>query len=152
MTQVCPRCQSTNPAAARFCAQCGLVLDAALAGAAVAGRIKHPDPVATPEGFELIDNAVDLYVRWGSAWGGERLLGTENLAGRLFNAGYSLREIVVRVYGEDQSAEQTFSIDKTIEALPRGGEETIEIASWEMPSPAKRVSAALVSAEFAEAE
>lgn len=148
MERTCPRCQSVNRPVARFCANCGLALGTGLDGPSEAGHIRHPEPLAPPEGFELCQRAAELYFRCEAAWGGERLLGTESIGVVLFNAGYPLQEVVLQVRGEDDSGKELFAVEQTVQVLPRGEEVNIEVPSYELPAPMRVLSVWLVSAEF----
>jgi hypothetical protein len=114
----------------------------------VPGQIRHPEPLPAPEGFEPIRKAADLYHYSESAWGGRRLLGTENIGFRVFNAGYPLRDVTLSIRGEDDGGSQIFAVEHTVEELPRGEQVTLEVASYEIPAEPKRLTVTLVSAEF----
>ncbi len=148
MELTCPRCLATNRSVARFCAHCGLVLESADGGPLAPGRIRHPEPLPAPEGFAPCADAVDLYFRCESAWGGARLLGTEGVSVILFNGGYPLGDVVLNVRGEDPTGRELFATEHPVGELPRGKEVTLEIPSYELPDPVHAVSIALVSAEF----
>ena len=147
--RACPRCGTDNPEVASFCRHCGLALIRGPEGLLGAGRLRHPEPLAVPDGYEPVEGAPDLYFRWQAAWGGEVLLGTETLALTGFNAGYPLAAVVLRVRGEDKGGKAMFTVEKEIGSWPCGGEVTVEIASWEMPAAAPKLVVALASAEFA---
>ncbi len=149
MDLTCPRCLATNRPVARFCAHCGLMLESADGGPLVPGRIRHPDPLPVPEGFAPCADAVDLYFRCESAWGGARLLGTEGVSVILFNGGYPLSDVVLNVRGEDQNGRELFATEHPTGELPRGKDMMLEIPSYELPDPVHAVRLALVSAEFA---
>jgi hypothetical protein len=148
MTCKCPRCHAGNRPEARFCAHCGLSLAAGLDGTLTAGRIRHPDPLAAPEGFAPCDHAANLYYRWESAWGGRTFLGTESIAVTLFNGGYPLQHAVFAVQGRDESGRQLFASDHTADELPRGQEVRIEVPSYELPAAPRELTVSLVAAEF----
>jgi hypothetical protein len=59
----CPRCHTLNNDIARFCARCGLLLEADADGVSPAGRLQHPKPAPVPEGYEQCQEAADLYYR-----------------------------------------------------------------------------------------
>ena len=152
MDERCPRCRQTNLNVARFCGQCGLSLEPGVEGKREAGRVRHPDPLVIPDGCERIINAADVYYRTESAWGGRRLSGTENIGVILYNVGYPLREVVLMVRGYDGEGSELFAVEQVVDELPRGDRVTVEIASYEIPSPPERLSVALVSAEFVQIE
>jgi hypothetical protein len=91
----------------------------------------------------------DLYYRWESAWGGAMLLGTETLAVKLFNGGYPLEEVSLRICGLGTAGEEMFALDRTLENLPRGREVTIDVPSYELPAPANDLTVSLVSGKYA---
>lgn len=148
MDHPCPRCRTVNPDVARYCRHCGLPLLAAPGGFLGAGRTRHPEPLVPPNGYEPFENAPDLHFHWQAAWGGEVLLGTETLEVTAFNAGYGLEEIVVRIRGENEAGKMLVTVEREIEQWPRGGQVELEIPSWELPDPAKKLVLTLVSAEF----
>ena len=152
MDKRCPRCRQSNPDVARFCGRCGLSLEPGVDGKREAGWVRHPDPLVIPEGCERIANAADLYYRTESAWGGRRLSGTENIGVILYNVGYPLCEAVLLVRGSDSEGNELFAVEQVADELPRGERVTVEIASYEIPSPPERLSVALVSAEFVQIE
>lgn len=117
-------------------------------GALVAGRIRHPEPLPTPEKFEPCDDAADLSFRCESAWGGQRLLGTEGVSVVLFNGGYPLMDVALKVSGEDKTGREVCLVDYALKDLPRGRELTIEVPSYEFPEPVHTLRLSLVSAEF----
>ena len=114
----------------------------------VAGRIRHPEPLPTPEKFEPCDDAADLSFRCESAWGGQRLLGTEGVSVVLFNGGYPLMDVALKVSGEDKTGREVCLVDYALKDLPRGRELTIEVPSYEFPEPVHTLRLSLVSAEF----
>ena len=148
MEHVCPRCRTANPEVARFCRHCGLVLVAGSDGLLGAGRVRHPDPLPPPEEYEPFENAPNMYFHWEAAWGGKVLLGTETLAVTAFNAGYSLAEVTVRINGEGEAGSEVFTLEQELELWPRGERITLEIPSYDVSAPAKKLMVTLVSAEF----
>lgn len=145
MDRTCPDCGARNLAVAQFCARCG---SAIAVGPATVGRAPHPSPAPVPEGYRRCGQATDLYYRVGSAWGGERLLGTENIGIYLFNAGYPLQEVRLRVDGLDAGGKAVFSVEPAVERLPPGEVVWIEIPSYEIAEPAEELRVTLVSAEY----
>ncbi len=167
----CPRCNTRNHADARFCGRCGLPLvEGAIApppalvpagqvdGIDVAGAdsvesaegIRWPAPLDAPDGFTQCANYRDLHFRWEAAWGGAMLLGSETLAVVLFNAGYPLEQVVVKIVGEDHNGEEVFVKEHEVDSIPRGKEVTIEVPSYELSSPASDIKVALLSGRYAE--
>ena len=141
----CPHCGAENLSVARFCARCG---HAIAAGPNTVGRAAHPSPEAVADGYRKCDRSADLYFRTESAWGGSRLLATENLGLVLLNAGYPLKEAVLRIEGLNGSGQALYEVEHTVEQLPRGKETTVEIPSYEMTEPANDIRVSLVSAEY----
>jgi hypothetical protein len=148
MEEGCPRCGEANRREARFCAGCGLSLALGIDGTRSPGRVGQPRARAAPAGFAQCDGSADLYCRWSSSWGGEALAGTEPLDVDVFNGGYGLSEVRLRVRGLDESGSELFAIDKEIERLPSGETVRIEVPSWELPAAAPAWSVALVSARY----
>lgn len=135
-------------AQARFCARCGLSLVGGASGPPLAGRVRHPNPLAIPDEYELVEDAVQLYFATESVWGGRRLLGTENIGLRLLNVGYSLRNVHVRVRGVDEAGREVLSVELCAPELPRGTL-LLEVPSYEIKEAPAKLRVAMVSAEFA---
>jgi hypothetical protein len=148
MEMECPRCHAPNRDVARFCARCGLILEAGLDGTRRAGRIRHPQPVPVPDGCVPCRDAADLYYRSESSLGGQTLLGTEGVNILVFNSGYPLREVVFGVRGEGKDGRELFAVERTVTELPQGKEVALEIPSYELPAPLGMLRVSLVSAEF----
>jgi hypothetical protein len=148
MEAPCPRCYTANPEAARYCRRCGLLLVEGPSGPLGPGRVRHPQPLPTPDGFQPLADGADLLFRNQAAGGGTALSGTEGLTITIFNAGYPLTKVTVRIRGEDRAGGAVFAVERSIADLPRGKSADLEIASWELPEPAERVIVTLVSAEF----
>ncbi len=148
MDDRCPRCQTRTPAPARFCARCGLALSGGPFGPPAAGRVRHPSPLAIPDDLEPVDGAVQLYFATESAWGGRRLLGTENIGLRLLNAGYAMRDVRLRVRGVDAAGREVLAIELAAPEWPRGPL-TLEVPSYEIREAPAQLKVTLVSAEFA---
>lgn len=142
---ICGECGAGNLPVAHFCSQCGQPLDAS---PQTVGRIRHPSPAAIPAGFEKCQLAADLYFRVGSAWGGTRLLGTENLGISIFNAGYSLKHVELRVEGLDRQGRRVFDFLQKLSESPRRAEMSFEVPSYEISEAPDRVVVHLVSAEY----
>lgn len=144
MASACPRCRAVLPAHAHFCPRCGLPQG----GAAVAGRVGAPDPRPAPAGFNACDDAVQLYFRVESAYGGQPLIGTEGLKIDLFNAGYGIAEIELELFAQDAGGTKLFSRRCSVDALPSGETRAVELPSYELPSPIADIRVRLVSAAF----
>lgn len=142
---VCGECGASNVPVAHFCSQCGHPLDAS---PQTVGRVAHPSPTAVPEGYRKCGLAADLYYRIGSAWGGSRLLGTENLGISIFNGGYSLKEVELKVQGLDSSGDALFEFRQKLTELPRRAEMSFEVPSYEINEPPADIQVDLVSAAY----
>ena len=148
MQRACPRCRTTNRDEARFCAGCGLSLDFVPGEAPRAGRIRHPRPKNAPDDFEQCEGTEDLHFQWKSAWGSGTFLGTEPIAVTLFNGGYPLESVELKVTGTDTEGKSAFDIEMQVSALPHGETVEIEVPSYEYSTPAATIKVTLVSAEF----
>jgi len=116
-------------------------------GAVVPGRAEHPRPLASPPEFIRCGDSTDVFFRWAPAWGGH-FLGTEGIGVSLFNGGYPLQHVMLRFRGHDDAGKELFNLTQEVDELPRGREVKIEIASYELPGPPRKLSASLVSADF----
>ena len=144
----CPRCGSPCSNVARFCGNCGLSLtfeDGRILGA---GRVRHPDPLSPSEPAEPIVGAENLDCWWQAVGGGTPLLGTEPLEVWVFNGGYSLENVGLRIRGEDRSGRELFSTEREIQELPRGASTRLEVSSWELPDPVQTIHVELIKADF----
>ena len=150
MENVCPRCHSANRSAARYCARCGLGLDAGVDGSRAAGRVKQAQSLPVPAGYVPVADAAHLYYHWESSLGGGTLIGTEGLMVTIFNAGYALRDVVLTLTGLGRDSEVVFIVDETVRELLRGGKAAVEVPSYMMSEPMRTLNAALRSAEFAD--
>jgi len=144
----CPRCRTLNPDVAHYCRHCGLLLEDAVGVVRSAGRTRHPAPLTPTEAAAPVGGAAHLYYRWQPVGGGTPLLDTEPLVLTVFNGGYSLASVVLRVRGEDQAGRPLFAIHREIEALVRGQSVDLEVPSYELPGPVQALHVELVSAEF----
>lgn len=145
----CPRCDRSNRGEARFCAHCGLPLFDERGERATGGRLRHPYPEPPPSGFEPVGDAVELYWRSESSFGGQRLIGTEGIGVRLFNGGFPLKEATFVVCGQDKEGRDVFTSEFAMALLPRGREVTLEVPSYELPDSIRTVRVKLKSAGFA---
>ena len=145
----CPRCDRANRGEARFCAHCGLPLFDEHGGPVRGGRLRHPYPEPPPAGFEPCADAVELYWRSESSFGGQRLIGTEGIGVKLFNGGYPLKEATFLIRGQDRNGREVFAGEFDARVLPRGREVTIEVPSYELPDSIRSVRVSLKSAAFA---
>jgi hypothetical protein len=148
MPMTCPRCSRRNPDVARFCRHCGLGLVAGLEGLLGAGRAPMADPLPAPAGFQPVQQAANLYLRWEAIGGGAPLLGTESLALLLFNGGYDLAEVDLRVVGTGKAGQTLCAIERTIEDWARGQQVQLEIPSYELPDRVQALYVELRNAEF----
>ncbi len=77
------------------------------------------------------------------------MIGTEPLGLSLYNGGFTLRSVVLKITGTDAAGRSAVNVEKTIEELPRGVRVTIEVPSYDISEPLRDVRVALVSAEYA---
>lgn len=147
MRKICPRCRSENRDDARFCALCGLSLLAERDGPLEAGRVRHPAPAPIPPGLNPVSDAVLLYFGWAPSLGG--LTETESLTLRLFNAGYALQNVRLDVRGEGPDGRVVLARGYDVEHLPRAGEVSVGVPSYDIGGPLRVLRVALSSAEFA---
>jgi hypothetical protein len=120
-------------------------------GVESAVRLAHPSPLPAPPGFQPCEDGAGLFVCVRHAWGGEALLSTEPLIVHVFNAGYDVRDVKLRIAGVGKDGHEAFAIEREIASLPRGEERQLELASWEL-SPAERLTVKMTGASFAPAE
>ncbi|MCB9852615.1 MAG: zinc ribbon domain-containing protein [Phycisphaerales bacterium] len=142
---ICGECGANNVPVAHFCSQCGQPLDAS---PRTVGRTPHPVPANVPEGYRKCDRAADLHFKVGSAWGGTRLLGTENLGITVFNAGYGLEQVEIRVTGQNSEGRDVFEFRQVLASVPRRAELSFEVPSYEISEPPSDVRVELISAVY----
>lgn len=133
---------------ASFCRHCGLMLAVGAQGVKGAGRAPQREPLPAPAGYESIQDAVDLHYRCEAAGGGTPLLGTEALMVTVFNGGYDLCAVVLRVRGQDAAGQELVAIEREIDEWPRGESVELEIPSYELPDIVHALSVELANAEF----
>lgn len=148
MSLDCPRCRHPSPSTANFCGHCGLRLIRDGAGVRGAGKVQHPEPLQPAVAAWTIDDAEHLHFRWQAVGGGKPLLGTEPLEVDVFNGGYDLVNVVLRIEGHDAAGKTLFGIEREIEQWLRGQSLTLQIPSWELPDPVSTLGVRLVWAEF----
>ena len=76
------------------------------------------------------------------------LSGTETIAIVLFNAGYPLEDVVVKIRGLDTNQHEVFAVQREIGVLPRGRTQTVEVPSYELPAPACAIAVTVVSGRY----
>jgi hypothetical protein len=152
MSSACPRCGTAGPPAARFCSRCGLLLHGADGELVQAGRAAHPEPLDVPDGMQPIPGTEALFWRWEAAGGGQRLLGTEPLDVAMFNAGYALAAVQIRIVGMREDGAEVLRTERTCARLERGESCTLEVPSWELKDLVRALRVEFVSAEFAPLE
>lgn len=135
-SQQCEHCGTPIRDLARYCSRCGRPVT----------KNDPPAHNAAANGWRTCDNAADLKFRWGSAWGGSPLLGTENLAVTLVNYGHGLRELTVEIRGLNRNRDQVFAVRQEIEQLDSGQQATFELPSYEIPEETRDVTLSLISA------
>jgi hypothetical protein len=96
-----------------------------------------------------VDGVPDVFFRWEAAWGGAMLLGTETIAVILFNGGYPLEDVVLKVCGLDPGGHEVFATEHALAALPRGTHVTVEVPSYELSAPASDLAVLLESGRIA---
>ena len=143
----CPRCRSTASPVARYCGTCGLALPTAKENLEP-GRVPDPRALLVPSAFFPCGESADLFYRWESAWGDQPMLGTEPLAIQVFNRGYDLSALLLRIRVCDQSDASMLEVERSIELLRRGMTTTVEVHSYELARPAGHDEVTLVSADF----
>ena len=75
--------------------------------------------------------------------------GTETIAIVLFNAGYPLEDVVVKIRGlDDTNQHEVFAIRREIGLFPRGRTLTVEVPSYELPAPACAIAVTVVSGRY----
>lgn len=142
---ICGECGAGNLPVAHFCCQCGHPLDAS---PRTVGRAPHPAPANVAAGYRKCDRAADLYFKIGSAWGGTRLLGTENLGITIFNAGYGLEQVEFWVTGVNAEGQGVFGCRQNLASMPRRAEVSFEVPSYEISEPPSDVRVELISAVY----
>lgn len=153
MAQLCPRCGKPNPAVARFCRHCGLRMEWGARGICGAGALPHGDPLEPPDAYVPVAGAAHLYFHHQAAGGGgARLLGTEPVLLSLFNGGYDLVEVRLRIVGLDATGAARFEVARELESWRRGQTVESEIPSYELPEPVRALRVELANAEFGPAE
>ena len=76
------------------------------------------------------------------------MIGTEPLGIQIFNRGYDLAAIQLRLWVCDRSDVCILESDRTIDVLRRGMTPTVEVHSYELERPVGRVDVSLISADF----
>ncbi len=143
--QRCSQCGASNVDVARFCARCGGSMSV---DPQRCGRVPHPSPLTAPPDFRRCEEAADLCYQVEASGGGSVLLGTEGFDVTVFNGGYPLESVVLKVDGLDAQGQSVFSVELSSDRLPRGEEVTLELPSYEISEPASDLLVALVSAEY----
>ena len=90
-----------------------------------------------------------MFFHTEASGGGSVLLGTEGFDVTVFNGGYPLASVVLKVDGRSADEQPLFSVELSSERLPRGEQVILEVPSYEISEPASDLSVALVSAEYA---
>ncbi len=146
--QPCPACGRRNRGTARYCANCGATLVLSGVPNGTPGRTVHPKPLPPPAGFVPCLDAGNLYVRWQH--GNEPpALGVEAVTVDVFNGGYDLRSVILRLVGLDDSGKSLCSVEQSIADLPRSATVRVEVPSYEVSSELKRLIVSLALAEWA---
>lgn len=111
--------------------------------------MSHPQPLPPLSGFELCLDACDLYVQWRQGEGSA--LGVEPVTVDVFNAGYGLRSVALRLVGVDSAGRVLPGLEQTISELPRGATVRIEVPTYEISIEISRLIVSLAMAEWATA-
>lgn len=147
--QPCPACGRRNRSAARFCATCGVTLAMVGTPSGTPGRTPHPQPLPPLSEFVPCLDACDLYVKWRQGEGSA--LGVEPVTVDVFNAGYELRSVALRLVGVDSEGRMLPGVEQMISDLPRGATVRIEIPTYEVSVEISRLIVSLALAEWATA-
>jgi len=115
------------------------------------GRIPRPDPAEVPAGMTPCEDAAQLYYAWESSSGGERLSAAEAISVTVFNAGYALRDLELRVRGLGRDNSIVFDKCEEVAEIGHGMRAEFEVASYLIAEPMRVLKVALVSAGFTEA-
>lgn len=147
----CDRCKESARLAAMYCPRCGEPLkQAEMTGSPVAQGQTLTAPQSKSNAWRACDNAADVQYRWGSAWGGQRLLGTENIEVAIVNRGRPLRSVVVEIRGRSANGLPPVRMFQEIEELPPNREVRFELASYEMPDEIEELNLSIVSSTAVE--
>ncbi len=114
-----------------------------------AGRVAEPGALPVPAGYLPVGEASDLHYAWTGAWGAQRLIGTEPITLRVFNAGYPLQSVRLRASGTAAGGSAVYQREFEIESLGKGETWTAEIPSYEIAEPLIELAVGLVDATFA---
>lgn len=76
------------------------------------------------------------------------LSGTETVAVFLFNGGYPLEDLVVKIHGLGSDRHEVFVIHREIGELARGRTVSFEIPSYELPAPACDLAVTVISGKY----
>ncbi|GJQ26838.1 MAG: hypothetical protein HBSAPP02_18700 [Phycisphaerae bacterium] len=147
----CDRCRESARPGAMYCPRCGEPLGlAGMTASATAPAPSSEAPGAKGSSWRACDNAADVQYRWGSAWGGQRLLGTENIEVAIINRGRPLRSVVLEIRGRSPNGLPPVRMFQEIEELPRNREVRFELASYEMPDEIEELNLSIVSSTAVE--
>ncbi|MDX2200777.1 MAG: hypothetical protein SF069_17605 [Phycisphaerae bacterium] len=109
----------------------------------------EPGALPAPAGYCAVRDASDLHYSWLGAWGAQRLIGTEPITLRVFNAGYALENVRLRVCGTSAGGSAVYEREFEIASLENGATWTTEIPSYEIAEPLIELVVGLVDATFA---
>jgi hypothetical protein len=105
---------------------------------------------STGGGWRSCDNAADVKYRWGSAWGGRRLLGTENIEVSVVNHGAKLGGVVLELRGLRRGGGKAVRLFQEIGDMPPGREVSFELASYELPDDVEDLVVSIVTSRTVE--
>lgn len=142
----CPRCHRVNVDSASYCGRCGFDLRR---GAGLApGVAPCAQPANVPAGYRAVEKAAQLYFFTSASHGGPRLLDTEGVRVSLFNAGYGLCEVALRVSGVGRDGIEQFAYEEQIASLPQGETISFEAPSHRFDNPLDELRLELLSAQY----
>ena len=148
VVRTCSRCREELVNHARFCPRCGLHV----AGGGAAGFVQHPSPLPAPAGFLPFARGADLHFTWQPAWGERRLIGTEPVVLVVFNGGYGLENVDLRVDALNPQQRSVGTLSASLPQLERGQTARVELSSYVLREPFSGLSVTVERAEFAEPE
>lgn len=144
MARSCSFCLTDNPAAARYCGQCGRELPGRAGGGGGSGE--PAGPLVCPVGFTPCLNSNEVYYRW-QAVGAGSFFGCEYLGVILVNGGQTLVEVELKLTGRGADQQPRFELQRKLYRIERGQSVSLEIARHELPEVPEHLDVTLVSAK-----
>lgn len=96
-------------------------------------------------------SGANLLFRCRPLSGNTRLTDAEGCEIAVFNAGHGLCNVSLRVLGWNDAAEQVMALTRDLPDLPRGATAMVEVSSYDLPAPVRRIAVDFCSAEFSSA-